>query len=313
MEKVELVEVDAEYAGQRIDNYLIARLKGVPKSRIYRILRKGEVRANGGRVKPHYRLQAGDQVRIPPIRVSQPRPDLPIEQLFTRKLEQAVLYEDDGLLIINKPSGMAVHGGSGISHGVIETLRQMRPHDRFLELVHRLDRETSGCLLIAKKRSRLRAIHTQIRNHEVEKTYIALVCGHWARRRIQVQAPLKKNELKSGERITKVAADGKSAITRFKILQYFPDHTLIEAMPVTGRTHQIRVHAQYAGHPIVGDDRYGDHEANKLMRKRGIKRLFLHASQIRIPADIRGTEGEIQVSAPLDKALQVVIDRKLQE
>ena len=313
MEKVELVEVDAEYAGQRIKNYLIARLKGVPKSRIYRILRKGEVRANGGRVKPHYRLQAGDQVRIPPIRVSRSGPDLPIGHSFTRKLEQSVLYEDTGLLIINKPSGLAVHGGSGISHGVIETLRQMRPHDRFLELVHRLDRETSGCLLIAKKRSRLRAIHAQIRNHEVEKTYVALVCGHWAKRRILVQVPIKKNELRSGERISRVAADGKSAITRFKVLQYFPDHTLIEAVPVTGRTHQIRVHAQYAGHPIVGDDRYGDHEVNKLMRKRGVKRLFLHASRIRIPNNICGTGSEIRVCAPLDKALQVVIDRELQE
>jgi 23S rRNA pseudouridine955/2504/2580 synthase len=309
MEKVELVEIDAEYAGQRIDNYLITRLKGVPKSRIYRILRKGEVRANGGRVKPHYRLQAGDTVRIPPVRVSYSGPGLPIEQLATRTLEHSILYEDKGLLVINKPSGLAVHGGSGLSYGVIEILRQMRPEDRFLELVHRLDRGTSGCLLIAKKRSRLRSLHEQIRNHELEKTYITLVCGHWAKRKVLVDAPLKKNELKSGERISVVAADGKPASTRFKVLRYFPDYTLIEAKPVTGRTHQIRVHVQYAGHHIVGDDRYGDDQINKLMRKRGVKRLFLHASNIKIPGKSPDGEGEIDVTAPLDSALQAVIDR----
>jgi 23S rRNA pseudouridine955/2504/2580 synthase len=289
VEKVELVEIDAEYAGQRIDNYLITRLKGVPKSRIYRILRKGEVRANGGRVKPHYRLQAGDQVRIPPVRVSDSGPELPTGQVFTRKLEHSILYEDKGLLVINKPSGLAVHGGSG----------------------HRLDRATSGCLLIAKKRSRLRSIHELMRNHELEKTYIALVSGHWPKRKVLVDAPLKKNELKSGERISVVAADGKPASTRFKVLRYLSDYTLIEAMPVTGRTHQIRVHVQHSGHHIVGDDRYGDDEINKQMRKRGVKRLFLHASSLKIPGKPPNGEGEIEVSAPLDKALQAVIDREL--
>jgi 23S rRNA pseudouridine955/2504/2580 synthase len=311
VEKVELVEIDAEYAGQRIDNYLITRLKGVPKSRIYRILRKGEVRANGGRVKPHYRLQAGDQVRIPPVRVSDSGPELPTGQVFTRKLEHSILYEDKGLLVINKPSGLAVHGGSGLSYGVIEILRKMRPDDHFLELVHRLDRATSGCLLIAKKRSRLRSIHELMRNHELEKTYIALVSGHWPKRKVLVDAPLKKNELKSGERISVVAADGKPASTRFKVLRYLSDYTLIEAMPVTGRTHQIRVHVQHSGHHIVGDDRYGDDEINKQMRKRGVKRLFLHASSLKIPGKPPNGEGEIEVSAPLDKALQAVIDREL--
>jgi 23S rRNA pseudouridine955/2504/2580 synthase len=311
MEKVELVEVDAEYAGQRIDNFLIARLKGVPKSRIYRILRKGEVRANGGRVKPHYRLQTSDQIRIPPVRVSSSAPESPVEPLFVRQLEQAILYEDRGLLIINKPSGLAVHGGSGVSHGAIEIMRQMRPDDRFLELVHRLDRETSGCLLIAKRRSRLRALHEQIRNHELEKTYIALVSGRWPKRKVLVDAPLKKNELKSGERISVVSADGRPASTRFRVLKYLADHTLIEAMPVTGRTHQIRVHVQHSGHPIVGDERYGDDQINKLMRKRGVRRLFLHAIRIKIPGKLADGTDEIEVSAPLDKALQKFIDREV--
>ncbi len=309
MEKVKLVEVGPEYAGQRIDNYLIGRLKGVPKSRIYRILRKGEVRANGGRVKPYYRLHAGDKVRIPPIRVSHTRAQADIQPRLARQLEKSVLYEDDGLLIINKPSGMAVHGGSGISLGVIESLRQMRSDDHYLELVHRLDRATSGCLLLAKKRSRLRRLHEQIRNHELEKTYIALVCGHWPRHDTLIQGALKKNILRSGERVSKVAVDGKSATTRIKVLQYFPDFTLIEAVPITGRTHQIRVHTQYAGHAIVGDDRYGNSEINRLMRKRGVRRLFLHASRIKIPDKGNSGRGEIQISAPLDPDLQAVIDK----
>lgn len=208
---------------------------------------------------------------------------------------------------------MAVHGGSGVSYGVIETLRHMRPEEHFLELVHRLDRETSGCLVLAKKRSRLRALHAQLRNHEIEKVYLALVYGRWAKRKVLVQAPIKKNELKSGERISRVAADGKEAKTRFKVLKQFQHHTLIEAMPITGRTHQIRVHAQYSGHPIVGDERYAEETDNKQMRKKGFKRLFLHASHILIPAEDKQGSVDISVSAPLDTTLQRLMDTELDD
>ncbi len=312
MEKVSWVEIDAEYAGQRVDNYLITRLKGVPKSHIYRILRKGEVRANGGRIKPHYRLKMGDKIRIPPIRVSESATPQAINSRLARRLEDAILYEDEDLIVLNKPSGLAVHGGSGVNLGVIEMLRVMRPAQTHLELVHRLDRDTSGCLLVAKKRSRLRQLHDLLRNNELEKTYIALVSGHWPKRKQQVNAPLLKNELKSGERVSRVSAEGKAALTTFKVLATFAETTLMEAKPVTGRTHQIRVHAQYAGHPIIGDTRYGDESVNKMMKSRGIKRLFLHASQIRIPGAGLRSGLELTVTAPLDPDLQKILDTRLE-
>lgn len=298
---VQWVEVDAEYAGQRIDNFLLARLKGVPKSHVYRILRTGEVRRNGGRVKAQDRLEAGDVVRVPPVRqVTQEAPELPLDRIRSR-IEPRILHEDDDLLVLNKPSGMAVHGGSGLSFGVIEALRQLRPDCRALELVHRLDRDTSGCLLIAKRRSALRSLHEQFREDDIGKVYVALLAGVWAKSRWLVDAPLKKNVLQSGERMVRVARDGKSAETEFRRLERYQGATLVEARPVTGRTHQIRVHAQHMGHPLVGDDRYGDEEVNRRFRQSGFKRLFLHAreTELRHPS----TGETLRFQAPLDDDL----------
>ncbi|MGL5532303.1 MAG: 23S rRNA pseudouridine(955/2504/2580) synthase RluC, partial [Plesiomonas shigelloides] len=256
--KVQILTVADDEAGQRIDNYLRTRLKGVPKSLLYRILRKGEVRVNKKRIKPEYKLQAGDEVRVPPIRVSE-KEDAPVSAKLTRvaALADCILYEDDGLIVLNKPSGTAVHGGSGLSFGVIEGLRALRPEARFLELVHRLDRDTSGILLVAKKRSVLRDLHEQLRVKTVQKDYLALVRGQWQKHCKVVQAPLMKNVLQSGERIVRVSAEGKPSETRFEVVERFEQATLVKASPVTGRTHQIRVHTLHAGHPIAFDDKYG--------------------------------------------------------
>lgn len=281
--QVQFIEIDADQAGQRIDNFLMARLKRVPKSRVYNILRKGEVRVNKGRCKPDYKLLAGDIVRIPPVRlVEQAVPPQP-SNVLTRKLEQAVLFENDGLLVINKPPGLAVHGGSGVSLGLIEVLRQMRPDARYLELVHRLDRDTSGCIMIAKKRSMLRHLQAALRNKGqggVRKVYQALVIGAWPVDCRRVDAPLLKSEIGNGERIVKVNPAGKPSLTEFTVLQAYRDFTLIEARPITGRTHQIRVHAQYVGHSLVGDEKYGRDDINEDMQQLGIKRLFLHAAEL---------------------------------
>ncbi|MCF7968570.1 MAG: 23S rRNA pseudouridine(955/2504/2580) synthase RluC [Methylococcaceae bacterium] len=298
---VQWIEVDSEHAGQRIDNFLFARLKGVPKSHVYRILRTGEVRRNGGRVKAQDRLDSGDVVRLPPIRVAERESvELPLN-LIRGRIEPRILYEDDDLLVLNKPSGMAVHGGSGLSYGVIEALRELRPQARSLELVHRLDRETSGCLLIAKKRSALKSLHEQFRDDDVNKVYVALLAGQWAKTRLMVDAPLKKNVLQSGERMVRVARDGKSAMTEFKRLARYAEATLVEARPITGRTHQIRVHALHMGHALAGDDRYGDEATNRRFRQSGLKRLFLHAAHttFRHPR----TGDAVKVEAPLDSEL----------
>jgi 23S rRNA pseudouridine955/2504/2580 synthase len=298
---VQWIAVDAEHAGQRIDNFLITRLKGVPKSHVYRILRTGEVRRNGGRVKAQERLEAGDVVRLPPVRVAErDTTELPLKLLRSR-IEPRILYEDDDLLVLNKPSGMAVHGGSGLSYGVIEALRELRPHSRALELVHRLDRDTSGCLLIAKKRSALKALHEQFRDDDVNKRYVALLAGQWAQSRWRVDAPLKKNVLQSGERMVRVARDGKAAVTEFRRLTRYAEATLVEARPITGRTHQIRVHALHMGHPVAGDERYGDETSNRRLRQLGLKRLFLHAREttFRHPR----TAEPLRVEAPLDDEL----------
>lgn len=299
---VQMVEVTGDQDGQRIDNFLRTALKGVPKSLIYRVLRKGELRVNKKRVKPDYRVQAGDLVRIPPIRVAAPREIAPVGQGLTEALEAAILYEDKDLIIINKPSGLAVHGGSGVSLGLIEALRQMRPDQRFLELIHRLDRDTSGCIMVAKKRSMLRYMHEALRQKgRVTKIYQALVAGRWPSRKHQVDAPLNKNELKSGERIVRVHPMGKPSLTLFRVLRRFGSvATLVEAQPVTGRTHQIRVHAQFAGHPIIGDDKYGVDEQNREMKSLGIRRLFLHAAELRLTLP----NGErLKVEAPLESQL----------
>ncbi|MGL5783804.1 MAG: 23S rRNA pseudouridine(955/2504/2580) synthase RluC, partial [Plesiomonas shigelloides] len=290
-------------AGQRIDNYLRTRLKGVPKSLLYRILRKGEVRVNKKRIKPEYKLQAGDEVRVPPIRVSE-KEEAPVSAKLTRvaALADCILYEDDGLIVLNKPSGTAVHGGSGLSFGVIEGLRALRPEARFLELVHRLDRDTSGILLVAKKRSVLRDLHEQLRVKTVQKDYLALVRGQWQKHCKVVQAPLMKNVLQSGERIVRVSAEGKPSETRFEVVERFEQATLVKASPVTGRTHQIRVHTLHAGHPIAFDDKYGDRDFDAQVAASGLNRLFLHAAAIRFRHPQTGQE--MLIEAPLDGILK---------
>ncbi|MDP0563448.1 MAG: 23S rRNA pseudouridine(955/2504/2580) synthase RluC [Candidatus Endonucleobacter sp. (ex Gigantidas childressi)] len=287
--------------GQRLDNYLCRILKGVPKTRIYRVIRKGEVRVNKKRVAPSYRLQEGDYLRIPPVRVAEETEKAYMPVSVSELLASSVLYEDAGLLIINKPSGLAVHGGSGISCGVIEALRQMRPREKELELVHRLDRETSGCLMIAKKRSVLRHIHGQLQSSGVKKVYNALVVGRWPLKKQLVDAPLRKNILRSGERIVRVDIDGKTSKTRYRILKRLSGATLVEAIPLTGRTHQIRVHCLQAGHAILGDAKYGSDNDNQYHRKQGLKRLFLHASSLTLTLPVTGV---ITVEAPLPNNLE---------
>lgn len=303
---VKMLTISEDEAGQRIDNYLLAKLKGVPKSLIYRIVRKGEVRVNKGRIKPEYKLQANDVVRVPPIRVSE-KEQAPISTKLNKvsQLENQILFEDESLLILNKPSGIAVHGGSGLSFGVIEALRTLRPEARFLELVHRLDRDTSGILLVAKKRSALRNLHEQLREKTVQKDYLALVRGQWQSHCKVVKAPLLKNELSSGERIVRVSEQGKPSETRFSIEERYNNATLVKASPVTGRTHQIRVHTQYAGHPIALDDKYGDKQFDEQMSQLGLTRLFLHALSIRFT---HPKTGEIlQINAPLDQDMKGIL------
>lgn len=301
--KVQLIKITIDNEGQRIDNFLITLLKGVPKSMIYRILRKGEVRVNKKRIKPEYKLNIDDEVRVPPIRVTEK-----IEHNLSPKLEKIavlekmIVYEDDVILAINKPSGIAVHGGSGLSFGVIEGLRALRPDARFLELVHRIDRETSGILLVAKKRSALTALHEQLRLKTMTKNYLALVKGDWPSSCKVVQAPLLKNMLKSGERIVRVHQEGKPSETRFKVEERFGFATLVKASPVTGRTHQIRVHTQYTGHSIAFDDRYGDKDFDSELAKTKLNRLFLHAANVQFIHP--KTEQIMQLQAPLDKTLQ---------
>jgi 23S rRNA pseudouridine955/2504/2580 synthase len=278
---VQVICVDESHEGQRIDNFLFTRLKGVPKSRIYKAIRKGEVRVNKKRVKPEYKLSIGDQIRLPPLRVAAPAVVKGFaSQRMGQKIEQRIIFEDPDFIIINKPAGMAVHGGSGISLGVIEALRQARSKQKFLELVHRLDRETSGCLLIAKKSSALKEVHKLLLERSVEKRYLLLVAGHCDFQEQVVDVALKKNVLKSGERIVLPDSEGKSAKTIFRRIKYINDMTLLEAKPITGRTHQIRVHARYLGFPILGDDKYGDDAANKKFKARGYHQLCLHSSSL---------------------------------
>ncbi len=304
---VKLVTIAADEAGQRIDNFLRNQLKGVPKSMIYRIVRKGEVRVNKKRIKPEYKLQPGDEVRIPPVRIAE-RDEAPVSAKLDKvaALNDCIIFEDDYLLVLNKPSGTAVHGGSGLSFGVIEGLRALRPEARFLELVHRLDRETSGVLLVAKKRSALRALHEQLRMKGMQKDYLALVRGQWQSHCKVVQAPLLKNILQSGERIVRVNAEGKPSETRFKVEERFENATLVKASPVTGRTHQIRVHTLHAGHPIAFDDRYGDREFDSELKGTGLDRLFLHAAALRF--EHPNTGETMRVEAPLDKKLRHCLD-----
>ncbi|MEQ5208431.1 MULTISPECIES: 23S rRNA pseudouridine(955/2504/2580) synthase RluC [Proteus] len=301
--QVQFVTIDGDEAGQRIDNFLLARLKGVPKSMIYRIIRKGEVRVNKGRIKPEYKLNAGDSIRIPPVRVAE-KEEIAVSPKLDKvsALANCILYEDEHLMLINKPSGTAVHGGSGLSFGVIEGLRALRPEARFLELVHRLDRDTSGVLLIAKKRSALRALHEQLRLKQMQKDYLALVRGQWQSHTKVIQAPLLKNILQSGERVVKVSNEGKPSETRFKVEERFEFATLVKASPVTGRTHQIRVHTLHAGHPIAFDDRYGDRDFDAQLVGTKLNRLFLHASSLTFTHPSTGEQ--MRIEAPMDNSLR---------
>ncbi|WP_394248249.1 23S rRNA pseudouridine(955/2504/2580) synthase RluC [Vibrio profundi] len=299
--KVQFVDIDEDMAGQRIDNFLRNQLKNIPKSMIYRIVRKGEVRVNKKRIKAEYKLKAGDLVRIPPVTMQETTEEtVPSTKLNkVSELEHCIIYEDDHLLILNKPSGTAVHGGSGLKFGAIEALRALRPEARFLELVHRIDRDTSGILLVAKKRSALRHLQAQFREKTVQKYYFALVMGEWKNSCKVVNAPLLKNEVNS---IVRVNPNGKASETRFKVLEKFKDATLIQASPITGRTHQIRVHTQYTGHPIAWDDRYGDRRFDAYTGKVGLDRLFLHAANIKFTHP--GSEEKMDISAPMEQRLE---------
>tara|TARA_Y100001960_G_scaffold56671_1_gene58303 strand:- start:149 stop:1093 length:945 start_codon:yes stop_codon:yes gene_type:complete len=302
--QVQFVDIDEDMAGQRIDNFLRNQLKNIPKSMIYRIVRKGEVRVNKKRIKAEYKLKAGDLVRIPPVTIEEKvEENVPSTKLNkVSELEQCIIYEDDHMLILNKPSGTAVHGGSGLKFGAIEALRALRPEARFLELVHRIDRDTSGILLVAKKRSALRHLQAQFREKTVQKYYFALVMGEWKNSCKVVNAPLLKNEVNS---IVRVNPNGKASETRFKVLEKFKDATLIQASPITGRTHQIRVHTQYTGHPIAWDDRYGDRRFDAYTGKVGLDRLFLHAANIKFTHP--GSEEKMDISAPMEARLEKAI------
>lgn len=301
-ESVTFLTVDEGAAGQRIDNFLFRHLKGVPKSHIYRILRDGQVRVNKGRVGQTYRLQLDDLLRIPPVRVAEKA-----EQAFIPAIEFPVLYEDDALLAVNKPAGTAVHGGSGVSFGVIEQLRRARPQAKFLELVHRLDRETSGVLLVAKKRSALTGLHDIMREGQSDKRYFVLVAGQWQNARQHVKLPLHKFDTPQGEKRVMVREGGQASHTIFNLLKRWKVFSLLEAELKTGRTHQIRVHLSHLGFPIAGDDKYGDFAQNKQLAKTGLKRMFLHAHSIRFKHPLTGEE--LQIEAPLPPELQAFLAR----
>jgi len=290
-----LLEVGEESATQRIDNFLMRRMKGVPKSHVYRVLRSGEVRVNSSRVKPDYRLRAGDRVRVPPVRTAERRP-----KPAPGPLELPVVYEDAALLVIDKPSGVAVHGGSGVSYGVIESLRAARPQAKFLELAHRLDRDTSGLLIVAKKRSALVELHRMLREGEVEKIYVAVAAGRWRGGARELRESLHKHVTARGERRVSVHEDGKQAATRVAPLAVASDLSLLELRLLTGRTHQIRVHLAHAGHPVVGDDKYGDFALNRALAKQGAKRLFLHARRLALRHPVSGEMLRLEASLPPD-------------
>jgi 23S rRNA pseudouridine955/2504/2580 synthase len=270
--------ISEEEQGQRLDNFLIRHCKGVPKSHIYRILRSGEVRVNSGRVDATYRLCVDDKIRIPPIRIAE-RPQNEVDEVAKQRVDLPIIYEDDALLVIDKPEGIAVHGGSGVSFGVIEALRRQRPLAKFLELAHRLDRETSGVLLVGKKRSALTALHDMFREHGAgaDKRYLVLVKGRWMNTTQHVKLPLHKYLTESGERRVSVNPEGKASHTIFRLLARWPDMSLLEAQLKTGRTHQIRVHLAHLGFPILGDEKYGDFALNKNLQRSGLKRMALHA------------------------------------
>ena len=306
-DSVKRLKIDDSADSQRLDNFLMARLKGVPKSRIYKLVRGGEVRINGGRVDVSYRLKLGDEVRIPPVRTATPviTPKTHLPQGGIRLLP-AILYRDDALIALNKPAGMAVHGGSGISRGVIEQMRLELPECRYMELVHRLDRETSGVLLIALKRRALTGLHAAMRDGRIEKRYMTLVAGRWPNPVQHVKLPLHKRVTDEGEKRVTVREEGQAAHTIFRRIEMFDEFTLLEAELKTGRTHQIRVHTSHLGFPIAGDDKYGDFDLNKRLMKQGLKRMFLHAAKLVFDHPISGER--LTVEAPLPADLTSFLD-----
>jgi len=305
MSSIKHLEIDESHDGQRIDNFLIAHCKKVPKSRLYRAIRKGEVRVNKKRIKPEYRLQLHDLVRIPPLKIDS-KATVTGKTLDRYKfLLDLIEYEDNEFILLNKPSGIPVHGGSFVHLGIIEALTQLRPKLRYLRLVHRLDRETSGCLLLAKKRTALLAMQELMLKHKIKKQYLVLVKGSFPKGRRVVDLSLKKNHLAGGERIVKVDTSGKVARTIFVPKQYFSNATLLEATIVTGRTHQIRVHAKAVGHPVAGDEKYGDRDFNQQMKALGLKRLFLHAAFL----TFKIKDKVFRFKAPLPESLQKVLNK----
>ena len=304
---VSFVTVDEDHIDQRIDNFLFRELKGVPKSRIYKLIRIGEIRVNKKRIRPNTKLLVGDIVRIAPIRTAYREAHPQNRDNRTNLTKLSILHEDDDFIVLDKKSGLATHGGSGISQGVIELLRQDRPKSKFLELVHRLDKDTSGCLMIAKKRSVLLTLQRAMITKNISKTYELLVKERWPTSRKRISAPVLKNQLKSGQRVVVVDPKGKHSVTDFQILRLFKTNTLLKASIVTGRTHQIRVHCQSVGQPIAGDQRYGDKEYNAKLRLLGLRRLFLHASSLSFNHPITGEY--FTVKAPLPRTLQKVLNR----
>lgn len=300
---VRQLEIGPERDGQRIDNALMTLLKGVPKSMIYRLLRTGQVRVNGKRAKPDTRLSQGDMLRIPPVRVAERPAEQGASQGALEAVTEAIIFEDKHFLVIDKPSGMASHGGSGVSHGAIELLRQARPNDH-LELVHRLDRDTSGVLVFARTRAGLTGLQAAIRAGEVTKQYLCLMVGRPSKARFDVNAPLQKSILQGGERMVRVSEGGKPSLTFFREMEQYPGSRLMQATLGTGRTHQIRVHAAHIGHPLAGDPKYGDREANKRFRELGLNRLFLHASNLSFELDGRA----YGFSTPLPDDLKSFLD-----
>jgi 23S rRNA pseudouridine955/2504/2580 synthase len=293
---VRWIDVGDDEAGQRIDNYLLARLKGVPKSLVYRILRSGEVRINSKRVEAAQKVAAGDRIRVPPVRVAAREEDVPAPHF-----RLPILFEDEHLLAVDKPAGLAVHGGSGIAHGVIESLRSMRPQARFLELVHRLDRDTSGVLLVAKKRSSLTALHEMLRERDMDKRYLVAVKGRFRNEIQRVSAALLKRDV-DGEKRVSVSESGQEAQTVFRRVSRGAEASLLEAEILTGRTHQIRVHLQHLKHPVLGDDKYGDFELNKRLRREGLKRMFLHARALAFEHPM--TKEAMRLESPLPPDLE---------
>lgn len=304
------VTVPDDRDGQRLDNFLLGQLKGAPRSLVYKLVRSGQVRVNGGRAKAERKLEAGDEVRIPPVNLNEMGEKTPPPAGFLQRMEQAIVFEDARLLVINKPSGVASHGGSGISHGAIETMRVLRPNQT-LELVHRLDRDTSGLLVMAKKRSALSEMQALLReDHDggIEKRYLTLLTGRMPNGTMTVDAPLHIGLRQGGERHVQVHRDGKPSVSHFKVLERRGGHSYCEVLIETGRTHQIRVHAQHLGHPVAGDDKYGDEAVNKRLREQaGLKRLFLHAASLQFALD--GGKTPYLLNAPLAEDLAVVLDR----